>query len=58
MRRPANLDVLLQPRPPSPLQEIHDERFERHGVRLLLKRDDLIRTTVPWDTDVLGPLDL
>ncbi|MEV5435408.1 pyridoxal-phosphate dependent enzyme [Streptomyces sp. NPDC052682] len=32
----------LGPRLPSPLQEVRDERFERHGVRLLLKRDDLI----------------
>jgi 1-aminocyclopropane-1-carboxylate deaminase len=32
----------LGPRLPSPLQEIGDDRFERHGVRLLLKRDDLI----------------
>ncbi|WP_399420374.1 1-aminocyclopropane-1-carboxylate deaminase/D-cysteine desulfhydrase [Streptomyces sp. WAC05292] len=40
------------------MQEIHDERFERHGVRLLLKRDDLIHTTIPWDTDLLGPVDL
>ncbi|MFA3874868.1 1-aminocyclopropane-1-carboxylate deaminase/D-cysteine desulfhydrase [Streptomyces sp. MMCC 100] len=32
----------LRPRLPSPLQEAADERFERHGVRLLLKRDDLI----------------
>lgn len=53
-----NPDVLLRPRPPSPLQEIHDERFDRHGVRLLLKRDDLIHTTIPWDTEVLGPVDL
>ncbi|WP_030207208.1 1-aminocyclopropane-1-carboxylate deaminase/D-cysteine desulfhydrase [Streptomyces sp. NRRL S-87] len=58
MNRPPNLDVLLQPRPPSPLQDIHDERFERYGVRLLLKRDDLIHTTVPWHTDVRGPMDL
>ncbi|WP_030385978.1 1-aminocyclopropane-1-carboxylate deaminase/D-cysteine desulfhydrase [Streptomyces sp. NRRL S-241] len=58
MNRPANVDVLLQPRPPSPLQEIRDDRFERHGVRLLLKRDDLIHTAVPWDSDVLGPVDL
>ncbi|MFB6690602.1 1-aminocyclopropane-1-carboxylate deaminase/D-cysteine desulfhydrase [Streptomyces virginiae] len=50
--------MLLQPRPPSPLQEIRDDRFERHGVRLLLKRDDLIHTNVPWDTDLLGPVDL
>jgi 1-aminocyclopropane-1-carboxylate deaminase len=32
----------LAPRLPSPLQEARDDRFERHGVRLLLKRDDLI----------------
>ncbi|MFD7018958.1 1-aminocyclopropane-1-carboxylate deaminase/D-cysteine desulfhydrase [Streptomyces sp. NPDC059928] len=32
----------LAPRLPSPLEEARDERFERHGVRLLLKRDDLI----------------
>ncbi|MFJ9178284.1 1-aminocyclopropane-1-carboxylate deaminase/D-cysteine desulfhydrase [Streptomyces sp. NPDC102360] len=30
------------PRLPSPLVEAEDERFARHGVRLLLKRDDLI----------------
>ncbi|MDA5144227.1 pyridoxal-phosphate dependent enzyme [Streptomyces sp. AD681] len=32
----------LRPRLPSPLHEVADERFERRGVRLLLKRDDLI----------------
>ncbi|MGV9841095.1 1-aminocyclopropane-1-carboxylate deaminase/D-cysteine desulfhydrase [Streptomyces fungicidicus] len=32
----------LRPRLPSPLREVVDERFERRGVRLLLKRDDLI----------------
>ncbi|MFD7338002.1 1-aminocyclopropane-1-carboxylate deaminase/D-cysteine desulfhydrase [Streptomyces violascens] len=32
----------LAPRLPSPLEEAEDERFARHGVRLLLKRDDLI----------------
>jgi 1-aminocyclopropane-1-carboxylate deaminase len=32
----------LRPRLPSPLQELPDPRFTRHGVRLLLKRDDLI----------------
>ncbi|MGW0872365.1 1-aminocyclopropane-1-carboxylate deaminase/D-cysteine desulfhydrase [Streptomyces sp. NPDC002740] len=32
----------LRPHLPSPLQEVSDERFGRHGVRLLLKRDDLI----------------
>ncbi|WP_089098838.1 1-aminocyclopropane-1-carboxylate deaminase/D-cysteine desulfhydrase [Streptomyces hyaluromycini] len=33
---------ILTPRLPSPLQEVTDDRFARHGVRLLLKRDDLI----------------
>ncbi|MEU9433654.1 pyridoxal-phosphate dependent enzyme [Streptomyces sp. NPDC048252] len=32
----------LRPRLPSPLQEVSDDRFGRYGVRLLLKRDDLI----------------
>ncbi|WP_240957938.1 1-aminocyclopropane-1-carboxylate deaminase/D-cysteine desulfhydrase [Streptomyces barkulensis] len=32
----------LAPRLPSPLTEAADEHFSRHGVRLLLKRDDLI----------------
>ncbi|MET9389622.1 pyridoxal-phosphate dependent enzyme [Streptomyces sp. NPDC006624] len=32
----------LRPRLPSPVQEVADPRFERRGVRLLLKRDDLI----------------
>ncbi|MBK3623865.1 pyridoxal-phosphate dependent enzyme [Streptomyces sp. MBT49] len=32
----------LRPRLPSPLREVSDDRFARHGVRLLLKRDDLI----------------
>ncbi|MGW2814881.1 1-aminocyclopropane-1-carboxylate deaminase/D-cysteine desulfhydrase [Streptomyces sp. NPDC001415] len=32
----------LAPRLPSPLEEASDERFARHGVRLLLKRDDVI----------------
>ena len=41
--RPEALDpTVLRPRLPSPLQEAVDERFARHGVRLLLKRDDLI----------------
>ena len=33
---------VLRPRLPSPSQDVVDERFERHGVRLVLKRDDLI----------------
>ncbi|MEU3984971.1 pyridoxal-phosphate dependent enzyme [Streptomyces sp. NPDC026672] len=32
----------LVPRLPSPLEDVDDERFRRHGVRLTLKRDDLI----------------
>ncbi|MFF4421225.1 1-aminocyclopropane-1-carboxylate deaminase/D-cysteine desulfhydrase [Streptomyces sp. NPDC001549] len=47
MKHPPNVDVLLQPRPPSPLQEIRDDRFDRHGVRLLLKRDDLVHPELP-----------
>lgn len=39
----AGLDV----RVPSPLEEIRDERLDEHGVRLLLKRDDLISPDVP-----------
>ncbi|MFJ9741492.1 1-aminocyclopropane-1-carboxylate deaminase/D-cysteine desulfhydrase [Streptomyces sp. NPDC101166] len=34
--------VALRPRLPSPVQEVSDERFTRRGVRLRLKRDDLI----------------
>ncbi|GGP53177.1 1-aminocyclopropane-1-carboxylate deaminase/D-cysteine desulfhydrase [Streptomyces melanogenes] len=37
----------LRPRIPSPLQPVEDERFTRHGVRLLLKRDDLIHPALP-----------
>ncbi|MFJ4778459.1 1-aminocyclopropane-1-carboxylate deaminase/D-cysteine desulfhydrase [Streptomyces sp. NPDC088762] len=47
MNRPADPAVLLEPRPPSPLREIHDERFDRYGVRLLLKRDDLVHPVIP-----------
>ncbi|MEU9394903.1 pyridoxal-phosphate dependent enzyme [Streptomyces sp. NPDC048324] len=32
----------LRPRLPSPVRELSDPRFARHGLRLLLKRDDLI----------------
>lgn len=37
----------LQSRPPSPLVEAVDERFAAHGVRLLLKRDDLVHPELP-----------
>jgi 1-aminocyclopropane-1-carboxylate deaminase len=32
---------------PSPLEELHDERLAMAGVRVLLKRDDLINPDVP-----------
>ncbi|AZM91113.1 MULTISPECIES: 1-aminocyclopropane-1-carboxylate deaminase/D-cysteine desulfhydrase [Streptomyces] len=37
----------LRPRPPSPLVEAADERFAAYGVRLLLKRDDLVHPELP-----------
>ncbi|MEW1722230.1 pyridoxal-phosphate dependent enzyme [Streptomyces sp. NPDC093109] len=43
---PAGL-AALRPRLPSPLRPVEDERFARHGVRLLLKRDDLIHPELP-----------
>ncbi|MEE4543251.1 pyridoxal-phosphate dependent enzyme [Streptomyces sp. V4-01] len=38
----APLPPLPRPLPPSALTAVDDERLERHGVRLLLKRDDLL----------------
>ncbi|WP_328719485.1 pyridoxal-phosphate dependent enzyme [Streptomyces sp. NBC_00247] len=38
---------VLRPRLPSPLVAAPDERFGRHGVTLLLKRDDLIHPDLP-----------
>lgn len=37
----------MRPRLPSPLCEVFDFRLTRHGVRLWLKRDDLIHPEVP-----------
>ncbi|MBT2439071.1 pyridoxal-phosphate dependent enzyme [Streptomyces sp. ISL-36] len=37
----------LRPRLPSPLEPVEDERLARHGLRLLLKRDDLIHPELP-----------
>ncbi|MET8208681.1 pyridoxal-phosphate dependent enzyme [Streptomyces sp. NPDC005373] len=37
----------LRPRLPSPVEPVADDRFHRHGVRLLLKRDDLIHPDLP-----------
>ncbi|CAM5531515.1 1-aminocyclopropane-1-carboxylate deaminase/D-cysteine desulfhydrase [Streptomyces griseorubiginosus] len=36
----------LRPRLPSPVQELSDRRFARHGLRLVLKRDDLIHPEI------------
>ncbi|MFJ9919509.1 1-aminocyclopropane-1-carboxylate deaminase/D-cysteine desulfhydrase [Streptomyces rubiginosohelvolus] len=47
MTSPPRLDALLRPGLPSPLQEVHDEGFARSGVRLFLKRDDLIHPDLP-----------
>ncbi|MER6503841.1 pyridoxal-phosphate dependent enzyme [Streptomyces sp. NPDC001455] len=47
MNRPPDPEALLRPRLPSPLEEVHDDRFARRGVRLLLKRDDLIHPDLP-----------
>ncbi|MGW0772607.1 1-aminocyclopropane-1-carboxylate deaminase/D-cysteine desulfhydrase [Streptomyces sp. NPDC002835] len=45
--RPPEPAAALRPRLPSPLQPVEDDRFSRHGVRLLLKRDDLIHPDLP-----------
>ena len=37
----------VQLRLPSPLEPLDDDRLTRHGVRLLLKRDDLINADIP-----------
>jgi 1-aminocyclopropane-1-carboxylate deaminase len=37
----------LEPRLPSPVQELRDDRLARAGVRVLLKRDDLINPEIP-----------
>ncbi|MEU6811248.1 pyridoxal-phosphate dependent enzyme [Streptomyces sp. NPDC046831] len=42
MTSPAAGLADLAPRLPSPLQEVADDRFTGRGLRLLLKRDDLI----------------
>ncbi|MGW4840654.1 1-aminocyclopropane-1-carboxylate deaminase/D-cysteine desulfhydrase [Streptomyces globisporus] len=47
MTSPPRLDALLRPRLPSPLREVRDEGFARRGVRLFLKRDDLIHPDLP-----------
>jgi 1-aminocyclopropane-1-carboxylate deaminase len=39
--------AVLEPRLPSPLQELNDERVRARGLRLYLKRDDLIHPEIP-----------
>ncbi|WP_406637614.1 1-aminocyclopropane-1-carboxylate deaminase/D-cysteine desulfhydrase [Amycolatopsis sp. WGS_07] len=45
-QRPSEPDGISL-RLPSPVVELQDDRLRRHGVRLLLKRDDLIHPDVP-----------
>ncbi|MDH2387505.1 pyridoxal-phosphate dependent enzyme [Streptomyces sp. HNM0663] len=44
---PPSPSTALRPALPSPLQETGDERFTSRGLRLLLKRDDLIHPDIP-----------
>lgn len=44
--RPS-VDRLLAADLPTPLVELSDDRLARHGVRLLLKRDDLVHRDLP-----------
>lgn len=39
--------IFVAPRLPSPVEEIRDERLAARGVRLYLKRDDLIHPEIP-----------
>jgi 1-aminocyclopropane-1-carboxylate deaminase len=41
------LAEVLRPRLPSPLDELHDDRMAARGLRLLLKREDLVHPDVP-----------
>ncbi|WP_328319582.1 1-aminocyclopropane-1-carboxylate deaminase/D-cysteine desulfhydrase [Streptomyces sp. NBC_00388] len=47
--QPSALPAAALPPPllPSPLEPLDDDRFARHGVQLLLKRDDLIHPDLP-----------
>ncbi|MGW0366082.1 1-aminocyclopropane-1-carboxylate deaminase/D-cysteine desulfhydrase [Streptomyces sp. NPDC002990] len=47
MSHPETDAEALRARPPSPVQEVRDERFAAGGVRLLLKRDDLVHPELP-----------
>jgi 1-aminocyclopropane-1-carboxylate deaminase len=43
----ARIAAALPTPPPAPLVEVADERLARRGVRLLLKRDDLLHPELP-----------
>jgi 1-aminocyclopropane-1-carboxylate deaminase len=43
----ARIAAALPEPPPTALVEVEDERLARHGVRLLLKRDDLLHPELP-----------
>lgn len=58
MDLPLDVDVVLRDWPASPVQEIDDARFRERGLRLWVKRDDLIHAALPWGTDELGPVEL
>ncbi len=47
MRLRPDERVELEPARAVPLTELHDDRLERAGVRLLLKRDDLLHPLLP-----------
>lgn len=42
-----SVETFVAPRLPSPIEELRDERLAAHGVRLYLKRDDLIHPEIP-----------
>lgn len=51
-----DLSARMVERLPTPVQELHDPRSDGRGVRLLLKRDDVIDPAIPGNTwRKLGP---
>lgn len=47
MVRAVTSDLLAELTLPSPMVDLRDDRLERRGVRVLLKRDDLIHPEFP-----------
>ncbi|WSY39111.1 pyridoxal-phosphate dependent enzyme [Embleya sp. NBC_00888] len=58
MDLPVDLDVALGPRALSPLQELHDDRMVSRGLRLWLKRDDLLYAFLPREPGAPEPVHL